>query len=276
MNIAKIKLYTGRAMADVFQAEETRRFQSTSVYEDIALDNGPGRHRIGLIVLSNDYTVERDFMKMRPNDEVAIFTTRIANTPDCTVSSLREMAPKIADAADLLIPDGRLDTVAYACTSGSVVIGYDTIKSHIHSVRPDAACITPITASLAALDSFGVDKLAVLTPYVDEVNAAIADHLQAAGKTIGAFSSFRIEDNEEMAALTGEAIFKAAIKADTAAADALFISCTAIRAVEVIDRLEQALGKPVITANQAMFWQALRVAGCNAKIEGYGALLRKF
>ena len=86
----------------------------------------------------------------------------------------------------------------------------------------------------------------------------------------------RREDNEEIAALTGEAIFKAAKKADTAAADALFISCTAIRAVEVIDRLEQALGKPVITANQAMFWQALRVAGCNAKIEGYGALLRKF
>ena len=186
------------------------------------------------------------------------------------------MAPRIADAADLLIPDGRLDAVAYACTSGSVVIGYDTIMSHIHSVRPDAACITPITASLAALDSFGVERLAVLTPYVDEVNAAIADHLQSAGKQIGAFSSFRIEDNEEMAALTSEAIFRAATKANTADVDGLFISCTAIRAVEVVDRIEQTLGKPVVTANQAMFWQALRAAGCDAKIEDYGALLKKF
>ncbi len=263
-------------MTDVFQTAETTRFQSTSVCDDIALDEGTGKYRIGLIVLSNDYTVERDFMNMRPNNDVAIFTTRIANTPDCNVHSLRKMAPGIADAAKLLVPEGHLSTIAYACTSGSVVIGYEAICTHINSVRPEATCITPITASLAALDAFGAQKLAVLTPYVDEVNAVIADYLRAAGKQICAFSSFLIEDNEDMAALTGEAIFQAAVKSDRPEADALFISCTAIRAVEVIDRIEQALGKPVVTANQAMFWQTLRAAGCDASVEGYGKLLRQF
>lgn len=257
-------------------AAPTKDFQTASVRDHISLDNGPGKWRIGLIVLSNDYTVERDFMNMRPNSDVAIFATRIPFAPDCTVASLKAMAPSISDATRLLIPDGDLGTVAYACTSGSVVIGYDAICERIKTVRPDAICITPITASLAALDCFGAQKLAVLTPYVDEVNAMIAAHLEKAGKTITAFSSFRIEDNEEMAALTSEAIFQAALKADHPEAEALFVSCTAIRAADVVERIEQALGKPVVTANQAMFWQALRAAGCEAKVQGYGALPQQF
>jgi len=251
-----------------------QRFHTTSVRSQIAVDDGPGRWRIGLIVLSNDYAVERDFMNMRPGDEVAIFATRIANTPECTVQSLQAMAPRITAAAELLVPEGRLDAIAYACTSGTVVIGYETIRDRIHVARPDVACVTPMTASLAALDRFGAQRLAVLTPYVDDVNAMIATHLEQEGKEISGFTSFGIEDNEEMAALTGDAIYRAALKADRADADALFISCTAIRAVDVVDRIEQALGKPVVTANQAMFWQALRVAGCNAKVQGYGELLR--
>ena len=250
-----------------------KAFQSIPVDPDIVLGQGPGKYRIGLIVLSNDYIVERDFMNMRPNADVAIFTTRIANTPDCTLNSLRKMAPKIADATALLAPQGRLETVAYACTSGSVVISYEVISDQISSVRPEAICVTPISASMAAFDAFGVRKLAVLTPYVDEVNAMIAEYLQTAGKQLCAFSSFHIEDNEDMAAVTGDAIFNAALKADRPEADALFISCTAIRAVDVIDPIERILGKPAIIANQAMFWQALRSAGCHSKVEGYGTLL---
>lgn len=255
-------------------AVQTEEFQTTSVRSEIVTDSGPGRWRIGLIVLSNDYTVERDFMNLRPNNDVAIFATRIPFAADCTVTSLQAMAPSITDAAKLLIPDGRLDAVAYACTSGSVVIGYEAIRDRISVARPDTPCITPITASIAALDRFEAQKLAVLTPYVDEVNALIGAHLKKAGKEITGFSSFQIEDNEEMAALTSEAIYRAALKADRPDADALFISCTAIRAVDVVERIEQRLGKPVVTANQAMIWQSLRATGCNAKVHEYGELLR--
>lgn len=249
-------------------------FQSASVHSKIALDDGPGRWRIGLIVLSNDYATEPDFMNMRPSNDVAIFTTRIANTPECTPDGLRQMAPKITDCAALLVPDGRLDAVAYSCTSGTAVIGYEGVRDRIQSARPSVPCITPITASLAALEKFDATRIAVLTPYVDDVNTVIHRHLTRAGKDIVAFSSFGIEDNEEMAALTPGAIYQAAIQADRQDAEALFISCTAIRAAEVVDRIEQALGKPVVTANQAMFWHALRAAGCDLKSPGYGCLLR--
>ena len=97
-------------------------FRSHPVNTPYSLDEGPGRHRIGLVALASDYTIERDFMNMRPSDDVAIFTTRIENTPDCTVATLRQMAPRITAATELLVPEGRLDAVAYACTSGSVVI----------------------------------------------------------------------------------------------------------------------------------------------------------
>ena len=249
-------------------------FQSTPVQSEIVLDAGPGRWRIGLIVLSNDYAAEPDFMNMRPSDDVAIYTTRIANTPDCTPDGLRQMAPKITDCAALLVPDGRLDAVAYACTSGTAVIGFDGVRDRIRAARPGVPCITPITAALAALEVFSATRIAVLTPYVDEVNTVIDAHLTQAGIDIAAFTSFGIEDNEEMAALTPDAIYRAALHADRPEAEALFISCTAIRAVEVVERIEQTLGKPVITANQAMFWQALRATGCNLKSPGYGRLLR--
>jgi maleate isomerase len=259
-------------------ADDVKAFQSTSVRADIQTDGGPGKWRIGLIVLSNDYTVERDFMNLRAHgdtgNDIAIFATRIPFAADCTVASLQAMAPSITEATKLLVPDGRLDAVAYTCTSGFVVIGYDAICERIQSLRPNTPCITPITASLAALDTFGAQKLAVLTPYIDDVNGLIAAHLNPAGKEIVGFCSFQIEDNEEMAAVTPEAIYQAALKADRPDADALFISCTAIRAVDVVERIEQKLGKPVVTANQALIWQSLRSAGYDAKIPGYGALLR--
>lgn len=249
-------------------------FSSTHIKDVIAPDAGPGAHRIGLIVLSNDYVTERDFINLRPDDSVALFTTRVQNTQDCSLETLPRMAPHITDAAALLVPDGRLDVVAYACTSGTVVMGYDEICARIHAARPDVRVVTPITASLAALDRMNAGKLAVLTPYTDDVNGAIAGHLAACGKEVCAFSAFHIADNEVMAALPPEAILKAALDADRPEADALFISCTAIRAVDVVDRIEAALGKPVITANQAMIWQSLRWSGCTAEIDGYGRLLR--
>ena len=247
-------------------------FRSTLVKAPYTADLGPGRHRIGLIALSNDYVTERDFTNMRPSDDVAIFVSRVPNTPECTVETLRAMAPHITVAASLLVPEGRLDAVAYSCTSGTVVMGYDGICDRIHAARPGVPCITPITAALEALDRFAAQRLAVLTPYVDDVNAAIAAYIEARGKTIAGFTSFQMEDNEEMAALPGEAIYQAALEADRPDAEALFISCTAIRAVDVVDRIEQALGKPVVTANQALFWQSLRAAGCDAPVTGYGRL----
>lgn len=237
-------------------------------------DQGPGKHRIGLVALSNDYISERDFMNMRPNDDVVVYTSRLSNAPDCSVRSLRKMAPRITEATSLLVPDGRLDVVAFSCTSGTAVMGFATIQELIHAGRPGVSCSSPLTASIDGLNQFGARRIAVLTPYTDDINKVLSHRITETGKEIIAFTSFDISDNELMAKLTPESIVQAAIEIDTSNADALFISCTAIRAVEVIEEIEQKIKKPVITAVQALFWQSLRLSGYEKPIPGYGMLLR--
>lgn len=107
----------------------------------------------------------------------------------------------------------------------------------------------------------GIERIAVLTPYIDKVNTSITHYLEAKDQSISAFTNFKLAENEDMARLSAESIYQGAIEAD-----ALFISSTAIRAVDVIERIEQKLGKPVITAVQAMFWQSLRLARFKGKI----------
>jgi len=47
---------------------------------------------------------------------------------------------------------------------------------------------------------------------------------------------------------------------------------TGLRCVAMIDGLERALGRPVVTANQASLWRCLRLSGLDAQIAGYGRL----
>ncbi len=252
----------------------TRPFDSDPVPIDYVLDDGPGRYRIGLLALSNDLATERDFINMRPSDEVTIFVSRIPNAEICSVEHLRKMEPELTRSTELLIPGSRLDSIAYSCTSGTVVLGYETVVRRIREARPDIPVAAPITAALAALDELGVLKIAVLTPYTDDVNQQIHRYLVDRGVSITAFTSFHCADNDKMAKIPPQAIFEAAIASDRPEAEALFISCTAIRAVEVIESIENAIGKPVITANQVLFWQALRATGYIGKIDGFGSLFR--
>ena len=246
---------------------------STPVSVAYSLDEGPGRYRIGLIVLASDHATERDFANMRPSDEVVVYASRVRNANPVTVANLRTMAPRLQEAADLILPDGRIDAIAYSCTSATVVIGYDGVAEAIRRARPGVPVITPITAARAGLEALGARRIAVLTPYQDEVNGPMRRWLEDHGQEVVAFTAFGLADDNDMARLPPETIYQAALEADREDAEALFISCTAIRAAEVAARLEQALGKPVVTSIQAMYWQSLRAAGYDGAVAGYGRLL---
>ena len=260
-------------MSSVPSTQPASAFAATPLKTQTTLDDGPGRHRIGLIALASDYAVERDFMNMRPGDEVAVFVSRVLNVNPCTVENLRTMGPRLADAASLIIPDGRLDVMVYCCTSGTTAMGYDTVADSIHTVRPGIPVITPITAGLRALRQFNAEQIAVLTPYTDDVNESLVGYIEEHGPRVTAATSFLFADDNDMARIPPEAIISAAKEADRDDADALFISCTAIRAVDVVDEIERMLNKPVVCANQAFFWEAVRTAGYAAPMEGYGRLL---
>ena len=87
-------------------------YASEPVRADYVLDAGPGACRIGLIALATDHATERDFMNMRPGDEVVIYTSRVRNINPCTVENPQTMAPLLTEAASLILPGSRLDVMA--------------------------------------------------------------------------------------------------------------------------------------------------------------------
>jgi maleate isomerase len=237
-------------------------------------DEGPGRYRIGLIVPAEDAVSERDFRLMLPDDSVAIFTNRIETTQIGTVEELKKMAPLLQKVATLVLTDDRLDVLVYSCTSATVAIGYENVASSLVSARAETPVVTPITAALAAFRALQVKKIAVVTPYPDDVNVAMYDYLEEQGAVIRGFYAFKgLLTDYEVSRLPPRAIYEAGLEADNPDVEAVFISCTGIRSVEIADELERSLRKPVVTSNQASFWQCLRYAGCSAKVPGFGRLL---
>lgn len=239
------------------------------------LDYQQGRCRIGLLALTNDYVVERDMMSMRPDDdEVHLFVARVPFEGECEPEALAAMAGRLTGATDTILPGGRLDAVIYSCTSGTATIGATNVERAVKASRPDAAIITPITAAHAAFSVLGLQTISVLTPYTDEVTRSTVKALETGGVRAQKVMNLGIEVSNDISAVTPKSILGAALEADDPQADGLFISCTDFRAAQLIDEIEQRIGKPVVTANQACFWQAARKAGYRKPLPGYGKLLR--
>ena len=234
------------------------------------LDAGPARHRIGLIALDSDVATERDFHTMLPPDAM-FYTSRVRCTNPVTVENLRRQGPLLRDAVKLLIPGQRLDVIAYSCTSGTVAIGYEGVASEIRAAeRPGIPVVTPITSALAGFAHLGIRTISLLTPYLDSVNQAMRAFIESHGVKVVNVGGFCMEDDREMARIPADAILDAALEVSDERADALFISCTAIRAAEIIERAEAALSRPVLSANQTLIWQSLREAGYPAPVRGFG------
>ena len=249
-----------------------REFHTVSVpYE---LDNGPGQYRIGLLVPAEDAVSERDFRLMLPDDSVAVFTNRIETTKVCTLDELKKMAPLLRKAASMVLTDDRVDVLNYSCTSATVAIGYENVANSLSVARPDVPVVTPVSAAVAAFHALEVENVAVVTPYPHEVNVAMYDYLEAGDVSIRAFHAFQgLLTDYEVSRLPPRTLYEAGLIADSPEVEAVFLSCTGIRAAEIVEELEDALGKPVVTSNQAAFWQCLRLAGCSAKVPGFGRLL---
>ena len=245
------------------------------VHAEVALDRGPGRWRVGLIVLSSDLATERDFRRMSPGEDLQVHVSRVEQVNPCTVENLMRMAPRLTESARLILPGVGLDAVAYSCTSGTIVIGYEAVAASIRAAQPGTAVVTPITAVRAALESLGARRIALLTPYVDEVNQAMRGWLEDNGVIVASMHGFLMEDDNDMARIPPPAILEAVLQAGavTPEADAVFVACTALRSADIIDEAERRLGKPVVTSIQAMFWQTIRAAGCDLPVTGYGRLL---
>jgi maleate isomerase len=115
----------------------------------------------------------------------------------------------------------------------------------------------------------------MLTPYIDEVNELLVGYLESQGVAVTTLASFNLHTDVEITSVPGSALVAAARELDRTGAGALFICCTALRTAAIIEPLEKELNLPVITSNQAMTWDMLRLAGYDKPVTGFGGLLER-
>jgi maleate isomerase len=231
-----------------------------------------GRAAIGLLALASDGVIESELRKFLPADGVAVYTTRLPRIPDTTPPSLRLMEQGIAECTGRLLPGRKLDVLAFGCTSAAMVIGPEAVTASIHTVREDIAVTDPVSASLKAFATLGMRRVAVLTPYIDSVNAEVASYLTRNGLAIVDCASFK-QASGTINRITESDVYRAGVHLALSDPEAVFISCTGLRCSSVIDQLERDIGKPVVASNQALAWDVLRLAGVREQVRGFGRLL---
>jgi maleate isomerase len=236
-----------------------------------------GRHwraKIGFVLLATEQTIQDDVMRLRP-EGVGIHFARAFIPDSITNETLGAQADLLADAAASLLPDGSLDVVCYACTSGSLVIGEERVHAELAKGNPNARPTSLIAGVIKALRTLGARSIAVATPYLDEINAREAAYLESAGFKVVNIEGLNLERDSDMVRVTPRYLLEFARSVDRADADALFVSCGALRSLDIVDELEQRVGKPVVVSNQAMIWDTWRMADIDDRIGGYGRLFRE-
>jgi len=234
--------------------------------------------RIGLVVLSSDYTIEhefRDMLRLVNEPSIALYQSRIANAPNITPETLAAMGPLVTETAERLLPGDDLNVLAYGCTSASFVLGPDHVDDMLLTAKPMAKTTNPAKAAFAALNALRAKRIVVLTPYRSDVNSVVRQGLVDAGFEVPVFGSFNEEMDPVVAEIETESI-RDALKLLTSkhAVDAAFVSCTSVRLLHAIEELEAELGLPVTSSNHAIAWHCLRLAGYNGKPDGMGRLFK--
>jgi maleate cis-trans isomerase len=194
---------------------------------------------------------------------------------DAVLDDIRRVANTIADAA-AMIRHAEPSVIAMTGTAVSFFDGHGYDRALIDKIRERVGDLPVTTTSTSVLDALArlkVKRLSVAMPYIEEVARAAVRFLEGSGLEVLA-AKWLDKRGFEIARVSGEELISLVEEVDRPESDALFISCTSLHTIEIIDELERRLNKPVVTSNQATFWNILRLAGIDDKIDGFGQLFR--
>ena len=230
--------------------------------------------RIGLITLASDFRIEKDFNNIIYGKEIDLFSNRIHCYNPLTNETLKKMADDITDVAKEILPDQKLDCVAYGCTSGTIAAGYNSIFDKVNLAKPNTKVTTPITSAIKALKKLNINKISIFTPYTDEINQSVAEYFKKENVEVISLSYFNIASDLDIGKVDEDYLFEVLSKIDLSESDALFVSCTALPVLSLIDKLEKKLGKIVLSSNQTLIWDTLKEINYNKNIDGFGQLFK--
>ena len=229
--------------------------------------------KVGLIALSTDQTIEGDFNNICKNLPLEIFINRIHNQNPLTKENLLKMEDDLESVTNKILPNEKINTIAYGCTSGTIAIGEDKIKEKILLAKPGCYVTTPVTSAIKAFQQMNIKKIALFTPYPDAVNKTILEYFNKKNIEVSSFASLNLNLDTEFANVDPNYILEISSKLETKNADALFISCTALPVLNILDKLEKKIQKPVLSSNQTLIWDTIRSVRYESPIKGYGKLL---
>ena len=228
--------------------------------------------RVGLITLASDFRIEKDFNNVIYGKDIDLYCNRIHCYNPLTNETLKKMADDIPKVTKDILPDQKLDCVAYGCTSGTIAAGYQSIFDRVNLAKPNTKVTTPITSAINALKILKIKKLSIFTPYTDEINQSVINYFKKENIEIIQLTYFDIASDLDIGKVDPEHLFDVLGKIDLSNSDALFVSCTALPVLSIIKDLEKKTGKIVLSSNQTLIWDTLKQIDFKNKVAGYGEL----
>lgn len=234
--------------------------------------------KIGLILLSTDQATLYEFEAMFQGTGILFLPSRVHNAPTLTPKVLLAIKDELAKATNTILPGIPLDVVAFSCTSASMAIGEKEVARIIKQSdenREIKAVTNPYIAVKNACKFLNINKLGLIAPYSKDVTQGIADGLKPHIQTLHA-STFNIPNDNIVSDISPQSIINATIKmAKNDDIDTIFLSCTNLNICRYIQELESLTCKTIISSNQAMAWDILRLTNYTKPINGFGTLLNK-
>ena len=230
--------------------------------------------KIGLITLSTDLTMESDFYSIINNQPIDVFVNRIKNYNPLTKENLLKMYDQLESVTKDILPNEKINTIAYGCTSGTIAIGKEKIKEKIQIAKPGCYITTPITSAIKALNKMKIKKIAIFTPYPDSVNKTVFEYFSKEKIEVLSFSSFNLDSDAEIGKVDPNYLLEVLTKMEISDAEGLFVSCTALPVLKILDQVETKIKKTVLSSNQTLIWDSIRSVGYNSPVSGYGKLFR--
>jgi len=228
--------------------------------------------KVGLIALSTDFMIEKDFKKIIENMNIDLFVNRIRSYYPLTKENLIKMGENVTEVSKDILPDEKLDCVVYGCTSGTIASGYDSIKNKINLAKPEARVVTPSSAAVNALRKMNVKKVSIFTPYSEKLNNDVVDYFKKENFIVTSNSYFDILYDNDIAKVDPDYLFEVITKMDLGEAEAVFLSCTNLPALNIVDKLEKKLNKIVLSSNQVLIWDTLQNIKKAEPVNGFGKL----
>lgn len=232
---------------------------------------GIWKHKLGLIVPSWNTVMEYETQRMA-GDDTSVHSMRISHTAD-TEENLLSMGAQVPATAKLLA-HAKVDVICYGCTASGFIKGpgYDQeICDEIKAITgiPGTTTIASVTEALRVFDA---TRVSVASPYEPWANEKLRSFLEKSGVEVLTIQGLGTQAHS---AITREQIEALVVAVDRPEAQAIFISCTNFRTLEIIESLEKKLGKPVVTSNSASMWKMLRIIGESRAVPGAGRLFRE-